>query len=208
MAKRVKVTKKELKQPDRFRQIAAEAILWMQKNYRRIVATALGIVLIIAVSFIYLHLKQQKVLQANIEFKKIISTYESNQTTENSIDTLKKLESLRNSYSDTPIAHLSLYYSGVISFDMGKYEQSIGFFKDYLSSDVPDEMLKNSALLSIGLGYFNLKKWNEAIEYLSKVNAPGTSFNTQARLHIGLAYEKLGEYEKASNIYQDTLGLL
>lgn len=208
MAKEVKVTQKELKQPDRFRQFVADSIIWAQGNATRIVVAFLGTGVLIAAILIMNHQKEQKELRANYELQQIVSSYQDKHTGKASEDALKGLKALRDKYSGTAIAGLSFYYSALISYDAGKYDTAIETYKKFLASDSSDERLNNAALLGVGLAYFNLEKWKESIEYLSKVNPNYNPSGTQAKLHIGLAYEKLGEPDKAKAIYKDTLGLL
>jgi len=74
-------------------------------------------------------------------------------------------------------AKLALYYTGILNYD----------------------------LFTIGLSFYNLENWQESEKYLSKLQNSGSPYERQANINLGLAYEKMGQFEKAEDIYKNFL---
>lgn len=205
MATTTKVTQKELKRPDRFRRFVADLMLKVQKHFKNIVIVAIGIVFVFAAILITRELSERDVERANYEFQQIIDLYDADVGKEQAESVLEQLAELIENYSNTQVAGIALYYSVLISFDIENYEDSIAYSKLYLASGNVPELLRDQIYLTTGLSLYNSGKWNEAIQQLRKVDKKGSSFSKQARLHIALSYEKMGEQEKADALYEELL---
>jgi len=206
MATGVKVTHKELKQPDRFRQFAADSIEFAQRSYRNILLGVFGIIIVIAGALYVNAHKENKLAQANYKFHRAVMLKGEIDSEESAKKALEKFSALIEEYPDTTISSLSLYYSALINYDRGHYTESINLFNRFISSGKRIEILKDLAYLTIGLANYNLGNWNEAVEQLSKLDKGGSPYRKQAKIHIALSHEKMGQQEKADEIYRDLLG--
>ncbi|MCH8029844.1 MAG: tetratricopeptide repeat protein [Candidatus Dadabacteria bacterium] len=206
MATGVKVTHKELKQLDRFRQFAADSIELAQRKYTNILLGVFGITIIIAGALYINKHKENKLDQANYKFYRAVVLKGEIDSEESATKALEKFSALIEEYPDTTISSLSLYYSALINYDRGHYTESINLFNRFISSEKRIEILKDLAYLTIGLANYNLGNWNETVEQLSKLDKGGSPYRKQARIHIALSYEKMGQQEKADEIYRDLLG--
>lgn len=206
MATGVKVTHKELKQLDRFRQFAADSIELAQRKYTNILLGVFGITIIIAGALYINKHEENKLDQANYKFYRAVVLKGEIDSEESATKALEKFSALIEEYPDTTISSLSLYYSALINYDRGHYTESINLFNRFISSEKRIEILKDLAYLTIGLANYNLGNWNETVEQLSKLDKGGSPYRKQARIHIALSYEKMGQQEKADEIYRDLLG--
>lgn len=205
MVSRVKVTRKELKQPDRFRRFVGNSITWSQRHYHKLIALLLIALLALAAKSFITSSTAGKELNANRELQEIIDTHMGKEGDKNLDAAIERFIVLSERYPTAKVGKIAIYYAALSKYKMGKYEDSIKLFEKFLSSDVEDEFLKSSALYGIGIANFGLKKWDEAIQYLEKINSQDSPYRDQARIHIGIAYEKLGEYDKANSIYREIL---
>jgi outer membrane protein assembly factor BamD (BamD/ComL family) len=205
MASKIKVTKKELKQPDKFRRFVGYSIALGQRHYPKVVALLLIILLALFTKYFLTSLISGKELKANRELQEIIDTYMGKEGGKDLDGAPEKFLALSERYPNIGVGKIAIYYAALANYKMGKYEESIKLFEKFLSSGVKDEFLKSSALYGVGMASFGLKKWDEAVRYLEKVNSQDSPFRDQARIHIGIAYEKLGEFEKANSIYREML---
>lgn len=180
-------------------------MLKIQKHFKNIIIVAIGIVFVFAAILITRELNERDVERANYEFQLIIDQYGADVGKEQAESVLEQLAGFVENYSDTQVAGIALYYSVLITFDIEKYEDSIAYSKLYLASGNVPELLRDQIYLTTGLSFYNSDKWNEAIEQLRKVEKKGSSFSKQARLHIALSYEKMGEQEKADALYEELL---
>ncbi|HSE84135.1 MAG TPA: tetratricopeptide repeat protein [Thermodesulfobacteriota bacterium] len=201
MSKRVKVTPKELKKPDKFREAIASAIAVASDNYKKILL-ALAVLAIIAVGiFAVSSMFEKKKFQANSEFNEAMESYSDG----NKDEALKKFTTVKEEYPRADISKIAIYYAATINYETGKYDESIKLFNEFLSNGVEDQMLRDSAYLNIGLANFNKGDWQKAIDNLSKLDTEGSPYKRQAKLHIGMALEKMGKYVEAEKIYKDLL---
>ncbi len=201
MSRKIKVTQKELKSPDKFREAVSNTIIFLSDNYKKILLVIFVAIIIAVITFVLINRLEKKNLEANAEFSEASKIYGNG----NSEEALSKFLAVREKYPDTRIASIALYYAGSINYELGNYEQSISQLNDFMNSDLNDQMLRDAAYLTLGLSSFNLGKWQEAIEYLSELNNDGGPYENQAKLHIGMSLEKLGRSDEAEEIYKRIL---
>jgi len=201
MSKKVKITQKELKEPDKFREAISNAVVFISDNYKKLLIALGGLIIIFVAALIVLTIFENQKVEASSKFKSAIDSYNEGRQDES----IEKFLAIKNEYPDADISKIALYYAAIINFDMGKYDESKKLLNDLLSSDVKDKTVRDAAYLTLGLSSFNEGKWLEAIDNLSKLDKSGSPYQKQAKLHIGLSNEKLGRYNEAENIYREML---
>jgi tetratricopeptide (TPR) repeat protein len=104
-------------------------------------------------------------------------------------------------YGSTKAGNLANYYAGVCYLNLGQYEEAISYLKDFSGDDV---ILPGMALGAIGDAYMQMKDLSKAIDYyLKAANYDQNDFVTPTFfLKAGWAYEILGEWEEARDIYE------
>ncbi|HXG30343.1 MAG TPA: tetratricopeptide repeat protein [Thermodesulfobacteriota bacterium] len=202
MPKRVKISQKELKSPDRFREAVSDAIVFLSRNYRKPLV-GLGVVIaVIMGAFLLINTSERQKLEINSEFEEALKSHNEGRSQE----AVDRFLAIKKEYPKAPISNIALYYAGAIKYDMGKYDDSISLLNEFLRGDVKEEPLRDAAYFIIGLSNFNKGDWQQAIDYLSKVDKGGSPYERQAKLHIGLSLEKLGRSSEAEEIYRELLG--
>jgi hypothetical protein len=201
MSKKVKITQKELKGPDKFREAISNAVVFISDNYKKFLYGLGGVIIIVVAAFVVISIFESQKNEASSKFKEALDSYDIGKSEE----ALGKFLAIRNEYPDADISKIALYYAATINYDMGKYDESVKLLDDFLGSDLKDQTLRDAAYLTLGLSSFNEGKWQEAIDSLSKLEKGGSPFENQAKLHIGLSLERLGRYSEAEKIYKDIL---
>lgn len=201
MSKKVKITQKELKDPDKFREAVSNAVVFISDNYRKLLLGVGGVIIILIAAFVVITISERQKLEASLKFREALESYNNGKLEES----LGKFLAIKNEYPDADISEMALYYAAIINYDVGKYEESKKLLNDFLSSDVKEQTLRDAAYLTLGLSSFNEGKWQEAIDNLSKLDKEGSPYENQAKLHIGLSHEKLGRYSEAEKIYKEIL---
>lgn len=201
MSEKIKYNYKELRGPDKFRQMMVDGVDAASEHFNKILIVIGVIFLGIIISYVVTTVNKKKDITANIAFEEALQTYNNGQI----LDSLEKFAEVNKNFSGRDISGLSLYYMGIINYDLEEYETTIENLNEFLNKKVKDEIVRDSANLTIGLSYFNLEKWNESIEYLSKINDDTSPYFDQAILHLGMSYEKSGDYERSEQIYKDIL---
>jgi len=201
MSERIKYTLKQLKRPDKFRQMAIDMLEKSQNYFDKIVYGFIILILIlIAIYFININ-RHKNMLEANKMFETGLEEYNSGKI-DQALDTFGKIE---DKYPGQKSASLAMYYSGLINFDIANFEKSADILTGYLNKAGKDKLLRESSLFTIGLSYFNLGKWDDAIKYLSQLENKNSPYESKAMLHIGMAYENKGNFDKSEEYYKKVL---
>ncbi len=201
MSEKIKYTFKELRKPDKFRELLANAIDNASNHFNKILIATAAIILVLIIFYVVSSVNKKKDISANIEFEEALKTYNNGEI----LESLDKFGEVNKKYSGRKISSLALYYIGIINYDLEEYHITIDNLKEFLNNKIEDEIIKESAILTIGLSYFNLKDWEESINYLSKINDSTSPYYDQSRLHLGMSYEKSGNFEKSEEIYKEIL---
>jgi hypothetical protein len=199
MSKKVKVTPKELKKPDRFREFIAKGIFSLSENYRKILIGFGVIIIALAGALIGITIKERKELAVNSLFKEAMVSYQK----ENYEEALSKFMTLKKEYPKADVSRIAVFYSALINYNMGKHDEAINLLNDFLKSGVKDQMLKDAAYLNLGVASFDMGNWQQAIDYLSKLDKDNNPYRNQAKLQIALSLEKLGKNREAEAIYKE-----
>lgn len=201
MSERIKYTLKQLKRPDKFRQYAIELLEKSPQYFNKILyGTVIVILALVALYIVHVN-KQANTNEANAIFQDAMSHYNSGQIEQ----ALTTFSELNEKYPGQKSAELGIYYTGIINYEIGNYEESAESLTKYLNQGHDDALLKQSALFTIGLSHFNLGNWDQSIESLTELENQQSPYERKALLHIGLAYEKKGEYDRSEEYFKKVL---
>lgn len=201
MAKKVKITQKELRGPDKFREAISKTVVFISDNYKTLLLAFGGVIIILIAAFVVISFFESQRMEASTRFKKALESYNNGKSEE----ALGELLAIKTEHPDAEISKIALYYAASINYDIGKYDESARLINEFLSSNVKDQTLRDAAYLTLGLSSFNQGKWQEAFDNLSKLDNTQSPYEDQAKLHIGLSLEKLGRYGEAETIYEEIL---
>jgi len=197
MATKIKYTEKELKQPDEFNKTVVRVIDFTADHAKKILIMLAVIIAILISAFFVNSNFEKKGLEANNMFDNAVALFDAG----DSEGALKRFLGTSEKYPSEGISNIALYYAAIINFNSGNYNESVNLLDRFESNEVNEPMLVESAILTQGLAYFNQNDWQKAIDYLSKINNPASPYERQAKLHIALSYEKLGDTDRAKSIY-------
>lgn len=197
MSTKIKYTEKELKQPDEFNKTVARIIDFTADHGKKILI-AIGVVIVILVgAFVLNSSSEQNVLEANSLYDGALAKFDAGDTE----GALQGFLEVDQKFSGQRISNLAIYYAALINFNNENYEESINLLNRFEAQELTEPMLVDSAVLTQGLAYFNQNEWQKSIDYLSKITDPSSPYENQAKLHIAMSYEKLGDTDRANAIY-------
>ena len=197
---KIKYTTKELKRPDRFREFLADSLEGLSEHFNKILI-GIGIIVVGLLGICFASSQQEeKDLLANEQFRKAVESYDSGEME----TSLSQLQTLREEHPKADVSSLALYQMGMISYQLGNYEEAIKHLEFFLDEGPEGDIFRDGANVVIGLSNFKLEKWDKSIEYFSEVDGSESPYYVQARRHLGLVYEKIGEPEKAEKIRKET----
>ena len=197
MATKIKYTEKELKQPDEFNKTVVRVIDFASDHAKKILIALAIIIAILVGAFFVNSNSHKKELEANVMFDNAFVLFDAGDyevALKGFLDTAEK-------YPGEGISNIALYYAAIINFKNTNYNEAVSLLKRFEAKEVNEPMLVESAVLNQGLAYFKQNEWQKAIDYLSKINNPASPYEKQAKLHIALSYQKLGDTDRANAIY-------
>ncbi|MGB1307691.1 MAG: tetratricopeptide repeat protein [Oceanihabitans sp.] len=96
------------------------------------------------------------------------------------------------------------YYQADLHFKLGKFEEAITLAKEQIATSDKNEVSQLNKI--IGESYFNLKKYSEAIPFLTKYLGERGKWNNTDYYQLGYAYYKQKDYLKAINEFNKIVG--
>ncbi len=199
MATKIKYTEKELKQPDEFNKTIARAIDFTSDHAKKILI-ALGVIIVVIVAaFLINTSSQQNAAEANNMFDAASTKFYAGDTE----GALQGFLEVGKEYPGQGISNVALYYAAIIHFNNENYEESVNLLNQFEANELGEPMLIDSAILTQGLAYFNQNEWQKAIDYLSRVADIQSPYQNQAKLHLAMSYEELGDTDRANLIYNE-----
>ncbi|MEP3838936.1 MAG: tetratricopeptide repeat protein [Algibacter sp.] len=96
------------------------------------------------------------------------------------------------------------YYQADLNFKLGKFNEAIKLAKDRLESSDANEISELSKI--IGESYFNLKKYADAIPYLTAYKGKKGKWSNTDFYQLGYAYYKQKDYENAISEFNKIVG--
>ncbi len=120
----------------------------------------------------------------------------------NGVDQYPGFLQIIDDYKGTKAANLAHYYAGVCYANMGQWQDAIDNLKGFKTKDL---YLNSTKYGLMGDSYVELGMLEKAISaYKKSVNDYANHLTTPVYMKkLGLVYEKLGNYKKAEETYQE-----
>ena len=110
------------------------------------------------------------------------------------------MKSIIREYGSTKTGNLAKLYAGLSYYKLGDYKVALKYFEDF---DANDRLVSHSVIGNIGDCYVELGDVKKAISYFEKAakKADNDIVSPFYLKKLGIAYESLGNYEKAVENY-------
>lgn len=221
MAKKIKISRKQIKKPDEFISWSEQAWNWFQEHVWETLGIIAGfIVLVLAVQGGSGWLKS-RTTQSAIEFGKsmeilradvsgtsqpqgFFTTSNYSSESEKYRAALSSFESIINNYSKSMEAELSLLYAGRLNEKLEDYNKAIDYYNKFLTTKAAatGQELAASSQLGVGRCYFSMQQYEKAIEFLDKAIESKTIYSPEAMLFAARSYYFSGKPEKGKELLQ------
>lgn len=96
------------------------------------------------------------------------------------------------------------YYQADLNFKLGNFEKAIALAEAQMKKSNPSEKSELSKI--IGESYFNLKKYKEAIPYLTAYQGKKGKWSNTDYYQLGYAYYKQNDFDKAISEFNKIIG--
>lgn len=194
---------------DKLEEGAIEAIskseIYIRNNRKTIIAVTIAILAVIAGISAYHYLyKKPRVGKAEAAIFKAEQAFGMDSfalaLNGNGADIMGFLDIIKK-YGGTPSGNLAQAYTGICYYNLGEYDNAINHLKKFKSKDT---MANPSIYGLIGDCYVDMDKVAEGVKYFEEAakRADNDLLSPIYLIKAGIAYESLGNVEKAKASYQ------
>ncbi|UCD71936.1 MAG: tetratricopeptide repeat protein [Syntrophobacterales bacterium] len=205
VAKRRRISKKKLKEPDEFISTAARILLWIGQNWRLIL---IGIVIggLVAFSIVFWRIRMKKrdleALNSFHRASELLSAAED-PSSKDYQEALDEFERVRGEYPHTDAGQLAQLQLGQGFLESKRYDKAVEIYRTFLDGNPGESLYRLIALQNLGYAYEGQGDYQSALDSFQGLVELGESFlQPWGYLSVGRCYEKLGKREEALNIYR------
>jgi len=200
MATKIKYTQRELKGPDRFSSTVIAGFDYFSDHSKKLVLIVAAVIIVLVAAYAVHKFRENKSDQAAEMFNSAVLKRETGDLQ----GALIEFGELRKRFPDKDISKIALYYTGLIDYKLGKYDDCINALNEFLTSGVEEDTLIQSAILTQGLARQEEGKWQQSVQFLEQFEKiPEGPIRQRALINLAIAYEKLGQKAKADAVYKE-----
>jgi tetratricopeptide (TPR) repeat protein len=205
VAKRRRISKRKLKEPDEFISTAARAISWTRENLR-LILIGIIIVALVAFSMVFWRIRTKKrevdAFNAFHRASEILISAED-PSARSYQEAMDEFERIRREYPHTDAAQLAQLQLGQGFLEQKQYDRAVETYRTFLDSNPRERFYRLFALQNLGYAYEDQGDYQNALDsFQGLVDMGGSFLQPWGYLNIGRCYEKLGKREEALRNYR------
>jgi predicted negative regulator of RcsB-dependent stress response len=193
-----KISRKELRQPDRFQVASENALDYFNHHKNLVFAAAAGVVIIVAVIWGWQIFKERQNVTASQEFTKAMALYQSEKYPD-AIAAFETVKSYRWSHYAI-LAHLYLANSYLATNDLDK---AVNEAQRSVAATSPNSFYRQIALVTLASAEEQKKQCKTAIEHYSEAQTIAGALQSRAILGKARCAEELGDINTAVTAYKE-----
>ncbi len=205
MAKRRRIPKKKLKEPDEFISTAARMISWTVENLKLLL---IGIIIcaLVVLSVVFWRIRAR-----NRQFEALNSFYRASEmlmaaedpSSKGYQEAIDELERIQREYPHTGAVELAQLELGQGFLNSKQYDKAAETYRKFLDSNPREGLYRLLALQNLGYAYEGQGDYQKALDSFQSLVAKGESFlQPWGYLNMSRCYEKLGKREEALKTYR------
>lgn len=205
MAKRRRIPKKKLKEPDEFISTTARMITWTVENLKLLlIGIVIGALVVLSLVFWRIRARNREVEALDVFYRAsemLISAEDpSSKGYQEAID---ELERIQRDYSHTDVVQLAQLQLGQGFLNSKQYDRAVETYRKFLDSNPREGLYRLLALQNLGYAYEGQGDYQKALDSFQSLVAKGESFlQPWGYLNVSRCYEKLGKREEALKTYR------
>lgn len=209
MARKLKITKKKLKEPDEFITLTERGLLFLEKHLKQI-AFGAGVVVIILLVFLgFRWWDREKEAKATEKFNSAIELLQKASSSNKEGDpaelknALGLFDEVIRQFAGTSSGKIAFLHKGNLHLKLGESDEAIKAYETLLARSGIERVYHSFATEGLGYAYEGKKEYEKALEGFKKVLEKGEAFQSaDAHLSIGRLCEKLGKNGEALENYR------
>ncbi|MCX7982071.1 MAG: tetratricopeptide repeat protein [Syntrophales bacterium] len=200
-----KITKKELKQPDRFQIFLANLLSFFLQHRKKVIIGGTALVIIIFIIGGWLYYQHDQEMRALTLYTKVSEDYRLAVAEKKDLTPIiAAFKDIVNRYPHTQSASYALFRLGNIYVREGKIDEGISWFKKYIEQNRKDNELLVIAYNALGICYEEKGEFKLALENYEKASRlkSGAMFESINYANMARVYEALKDIKKATEYYE------
>jgi tetratricopeptide (TPR) repeat protein len=214
MAGKKKIIKKKLKEPDEFISFTDHAFRFISRHYRRIIAGAVILGVLMGGFFLFQKWEEKKEGEAYLPFSAALELYQMvdspyrEGSPANYKGLIEKFDEVIKKFPRTSSGKLSLLYKGNLHLRLGEFDEAIKAYEPFLQKAGKEKFYGLLATEGLGYAHEGKKEYEKAIEAYERMLETGEGLQVaNAYLSKGRCYERLGKKKEALESYKAFLNL-
>jgi len=222
MAKKIKLSRKQIKQPDEFITWTERALEWAEENVWLLTGGIAGIIIVLLLGQGVRYwlsesdqaprrdlseavaMMNRRVMANDENLIPGMNTQAFRTEREKFESTVAGFSKVINNHPGTVEAQTALLYLARSKERLEQYEQAISDYESFLQTDIAqkEQGFRNSALMGLGRSYYLMGEYEKAIDNYEKLAQGESPFASEALLGMARANARMGNMEKAKELLQ------
>jgi tetratricopeptide (TPR) repeat protein len=205
VAKRRRISKKKLREPDEFISTAARVLLWTKENLKLIL---MGVIIgaLVVFSIIVWRIKaktrEAEAFNAFYRASEILISAED-PSSKGFQEALDEFERIQREYPRTDAGELAQLQLGQGLLKLKQYDRALETYRKFLDSNPGQKLHRLFAYQNLGYAYEGLGDYQRALDSFQELVDMGESFlQPWGYLNMARCYEKLDRREEALKNYR------
>jgi hypothetical protein len=196
-AKRVKIRRKDLRQPDEFETLTGQALEWADQHRQLLYGVAGAVLVIVLIVFAVNRARTSRNESAATDFNAAHELLAANKNDE----AAAAFEDVATRYPSAPFGRLARLYRGHALARKPDAAGAAAAYTEYLATDSGAAYLRQEALTSLGRAKESTGDAAGALDAYTQAGALEGPYRTDALLGAARMHERAGDTEKAREIY-------
>jgi tetratricopeptide (TPR) repeat protein len=212
MTKLKKMTKKKLKEPDEFINVAEKTFLFFSRHLKLVATGGIIAFVVLFVVYFFLRWENQKEGEGVWKFGLAVETYQRVSSTNREgsppeyKNVLERFDEVILKFPRTSSGKLAFLYKGNIYLRLGEFDEAIKAYQTFLQKGTDEKLYRFSAMEGLGYAYEGKKDNGKALQAFQETLKVGEGFQlADAHLNMGRCFEKLGKKKEALENYKTFL---
>jgi tetratricopeptide (TPR) repeat protein len=212
MVKKIKISKKKLKQPDEFITFTEKGLRLIGKYLKHIAIGAVVVVFILLAFFIFRYWEKGKEAQASQKFNSAVDLYQKANspyregTSDEFRNVLGRFDEVIGQFPRTSSGRIALLHKGNIHLRLGEFEEAVKAYETLLTKSGIEKVYHSLALEGLGYAYEGKKEYEKALHAFKETLRKGEKLQSaETYLNMGRIYEEMGKTDEALENYKSYL---
>jgi len=195
--KRIKINRKQLRQPDEFETLTGRVLAWAEENTRLVIGALAVAVAVALVVLLVGRVSASRNETAADGFRRAKASFDAGKFAE----AAEAFGTTAHDYAQAPFGRLAALYRGHALARQGNVAEAATAYSEYLASAAPPAYLRQEALVGLGHAKEAAGDAAGALETFTEAGELDGAYKTDALLSEARLDEAAGRVDQARELY-------